>query len=170
MRRMTTVLTIVMTVALVAGVYAQGKPSFAGKWTLDPASVPSVPAAGGARGGRGAGGGFGQEITATQDAKTLTIEYTQGQNPVKAVYNLDGSESKNMMPGRQGGEPTPQTSKAVWEGDKLSITTTLNFGGNSVEIKRVLSLEGGNLAVETTTPAFGGGGQPTTTKLIYKKS
>jgi hypothetical protein len=170
MRRMTTVLTIVMTVALVAGVYAQGKPDFAGKWTLDPASVPSVPAAGGARGGRGAGGGFGQEFTATQDAKTLTIEYTQGQNPVKAVYNLDGSESKNMMPGRQGGEPTPQTSKAVWEGDKLSITTTLNFGGNSVEIKRVLSLEGGNLAVESTTPAFGGGGQPTTTKLIYKKS
>jgi len=174
MKRMTAILIAMATIATAASLAAQAKPNFAGKWTLDPASVPAPPAGGGGGGGRGGGrgggGGFGQEFTATQDAKTLTIEYTQGQNPVKAVYNLDGSESKNMMPGRQGGEPTPQTSKAVWEGDKLNITTTLNFGGNTIEIKRVLSLEGGNLAVETTTPAFGGGGQPSTTKLVYKKS
>jgi hypothetical protein len=34
----------------------------------------------------------------------------------------------------------------------------------------VLSIEGGNLVVETTLAAFGGGGQPSTTKLVYKKS
>ena len=47
MRRMTTVLTIVATAALMAGVSAQGKPSFAGKWTVvaDPNAAP--PAGGG---------------------------------------------------------------------------------------------------------------------------
>ena len=89
---------------------------------------------------------------------------------MKVVYKLDGTDSTNMMPGRQGGEPTPQVSKAVWDGNKLNITTTANFGGNSIEIKRVVSLEGGNLVLETTLPAFGGGGQPTTAKAVYKKS
>jgi hypothetical protein len=169
---MTAAMTIVATMAVVAGLSAQAKPSFAGKWTLDPASVPAAPTGGGGgRGGRGGGmAGWGQEFTAAQDANTLTVEYTQGQSPVKVVYKLDGTDSKNMMPGRQGGEPTEQISKATWDGAKLNITTTINFGGNAIEIKRVVSLDGGNLVLETTLPAFGGGGQPTTTKVIYKKS
>ncbi len=56
---------------------------------------------------------------------------------MKVVYKLDGSESTNMMPGRQGGEPTPQVSKAMWDGAKLNITTTINFNGNAIEIKRI---------------------------------
>lgn len=172
MKRTTAIFVAVTMVATAAGLGAQGKPSFAGKWTLDPASVPEPAGGGGGVRGRGGPGfvGWGQEFTATQDGATLTVEYTQGQNPVKVVYKLDGTDSTNMMPGRQGGEPTPQVSKAVWDGNKLNITTTANFGGNSIEIKRVVSLEGGNLVLETTLPAFGGGGQPTTAKAVYKKS
>jgi hypothetical protein len=170
MRRIAIALTIVAAAGLAVGVMAQGKQSFAGKWTLVP--DPNAPAGGGGgRGGRGMGGGWGQEFTATQDANTLTIDYTAGgQNPspVKVTYKLDGSESKNAVPGGRGGT-TEQVSKATWDGNKLKIVTTISFQGNAFETTRVLSLEGGNLVIETTSPGFGGGaGQ--TTKATYKKS
>jgi hypothetical protein len=159
----------VVTMALSAGAYAQGKPDFSGKWVMDPASAPAPPPGGGAPGGGGRGGGgagFGQEFTAKQDAATLTITRAQGDQTVTAVYKLDGSESKNTVAGRGGQQE--QVSKATWEGNKLSIVTTLDFGGNTVEQKRVLSLEAGNLVIEQTAPGRGGG-EPTTTKLVYKK-
>src|SRR5262245_35921466 len=99
MRRITT-LVAVAALALTASLAAQA--NFAGKWTMDPASAPD-PAAGGGRGGRG--GMLGQELTISQDAKTLTLQYMGGgQNPapVKLVYMLDGMESKNMVMGRGG--------------------------------------------------------------------
>jgi hypothetical protein len=159
----------VVTVALAASAFAQAKPDFSGKWVMDPASAPAPPAGGGGGGrggGRGGGAGFGQEFEAKQDAANLTITRVQGDQTVVAVYKLDGSESKNMVAGRGGQQE--QVSKAAWEGSKLSITTTLNFGGNAIEQKRLLSLEGGNLVIEQTAPGRDGGA-PTTTKLVYKK-
>jgi hypothetical protein len=152
------------------GVHAQAKPDFSGKWTMDPASAPAPPAGGGGgggRGGRGGGGGpFGQEFAAKQDANTLTITRMQGDQAVVTTFNLDGSESKNTVAGRGG--PQEQVSKATWEGNRLVITTSVNFGGNAVEQRRVLSMDGGNLVIEQTNPGRGGG-EPTTTKLVYKK-
>jgi hypothetical protein len=88
----------------------------------------------------------------------------QGQAPLKLTYKLDGSDSKNMMPGRGGGDPTEQVSKAMWMGDKLVITTTAANG----EQKRTLSLVGGNLTIESVQPGRDGGpGTPTT--VTYKK-
>ena len=163
----------VVMMALAAGAFAQAKPDFSGKWVMDPASAPAPPAGGGGGGGGGRGGGrggggagFGQEFEAKQDAATLTITRVQGDQTVVAVYKLDGSESKNMVAGRGGQQE--QVSKAAWEGSKLAITTTVNFGGNAVEQKRLLSLEGGNLVIEQTAPGRDGGA-PTTTKLVYKK-
>jgi hypothetical protein len=161
----------IVTLALAAGTFAQAKPDFSGKWVMDPASAPAPPAGGGGGGGRGGGrggggAGFGQEFEAKQDAAALTITRMQGDQAVTAVYKLDGSESKNMVAGRGGQQE--QVSKAAWEGNKLAITTTLNFGGNTVEQKRVLSIEGGNLVIEQTNPGREGG-PPTTTKLVYKK-
>jgi len=161
----------VVTVALAASAFAQARPDFSGKWVMDPASAPAPPAGGGGGGGgrgggRGGGAGFGQEFEAKQDAANLTITRVQGDQTVVAVYKLDGSESKNMVAGRGGQQE--QVSKAAWEGSKLSITTTLNFGGNAIEQKRLLSLEGGNLVIEQTAPGRDGGA-PTTTKLVYKK-
>lgn len=153
-----------LVLAGASGVWAQARPDFSGKWVLDPSSAPQAPAGGG-RGG-GANLGFGPEFTAKQDAKTLTIVRMQGDQTVTATYNLDGSESKNMVPGRGGQQE--QVSKATWEGSRLVITTTLSFGGNTVEQRRVLSMEGGNLVIEQTNPGRQGG-PPTTLKLVYKK-
>jgi hypothetical protein len=105
------------------------------------------------------------EVTITQDATMLTIDKMQGgrggaaPTPVKLSYKLDGSESKN--PGRGGME---QTSKAMWEGNKLTISTMADFGNGPVTTKQTLSLEGGNLVVEN----FGADGT-STAKLTYKK-
>ena len=165
------VVAVVLMFCAAVGLSAQAKPDFSGKWVMDPASAPAppagAPAGGGGGGGRGGGrggggGGFGQEFTAVQNAKTLTITRMQGDQTINTVYNLDGSESKNTTQGRGG--PQEQVSKAVWEGAKLVITTTTQFG----EQKQTLSMEGGNLAVERSQPGRDGGA-PTVTKLVYKK-
>ena len=166
MRRVTAAAVAAAFTIATVGVFAQAKPSFAGKWTREApaADAGAAGGGGGGRGGRGGGGGFGQEPTITQDAKTLTIEYTQGQNPLKLTYTIDG-ESKNTMPGRGGGEPQVLTSKTAWVGSTLVITTTLANGG---ERKQVLSLDGGKLVVETTQPGRDGG-PGTPTKVTYTK-
>jgi hypothetical protein len=150
----------------MAGLAAQAKPSFAGKWVMDPASAPAPPAGGGGGGrGGGRGGGLGMELTISQDANTMTIEYMGGgQNPapVKLVYKLDGTESKNTVAGRGG--QMEQVAKASWTGNVLTVATTMAAG----EQKRTFTLEGGNLVVETTTPGREGGA-PTTAKVVYKK-
>ena len=173
MRRLTTVAaTAAFIVSIATSAFAQAKPDFSGKWTLDPASAPApAPAAGGGGGGRGGGrgggGGLGQEFTITQDASTLTITRDQGGQPVALVYKLDGSESKNTVAGRGGQQE--QVSKTMWMANKLMITTKLDFGGNTVEQARTLSLEGGNLVVEQSQPGRDGGA-PQTQKLVYKKN
>ena len=162
MRRISALLSVAAVVLGTAGVYAQAKPDFSGKWVRE--APAGGAAAGGGGGGRGGGGGFGMENTIAQNAKTLTVEYTQGQNPVKLVFNLDGSPSTNKMMGR-GGEATDQVSKATWDGAKINITTTTPNG----EVKRVISMEGANMVIETTAPGREGGA-PTTTKAVYKKA
>ena len=159
MRRLSASVVAMAMLAFAVSVMAQAKPDFSGKWVMDPASAPAAPAGGGGggRGGRGGGAGFGMEFTVTQTPAALTVTRMQGGNEVKAVYNLDGSESKNSAPGR-GGATMEQVSKATWDGAKLVITTTVN----DMEQKRTLSLEGGNLVVEQVTPAG-------PVKIVYKK-
>lgn len=161
MKRLTAFLAVAALVVGSVSAFAQAKPNFAGKWTMDPASAPA-PGGGGRGGGRG---GLGPELTITQDATTVKLDYMGGgrnPGPVSLTYNLDGSDSTNMMNGNE------QVSKAAWDGDKLVITTTVSFGGNSLEQKRMLSLEGGDLVVESENPGRGGGA-PTTTRAVYKK-
>ena len=157
MRRVTAAVSAAAFVIATAGVFAQAKPDFAGKWTREAPAAGAGEARGGGGGrGGGRGGGFGQEPTITQSGNTLTIEYTQGQNPVKLTYTI-GGESKNTMAGRGGAQEL--TSKTAWEGNTLVITTALPNVG---ERKQVLSMEGGKLVVETTQPGRDGGpGTPT---------
>jgi hypothetical protein len=159
----TAVLCAAALVIATVGLPAQTHPSFAGKWVLDASSAPQ--GGGGGRGG-GRGGALGQELTITQDASMLTLEYVGGGRnpaPVKLSYKLDGTESTNMVMAR-GGEQE-QVAKAVWEGSTLVITTTTGFG----EQKRVFSLEDGSLAVETTQPGRDGG-PGMAAKVTYTKA
>ena len=156
----------IAAVAFVASnAFAQAKTSFAGTWNMvvDPAQQQAAGAPGGGRGGRG---GFGPTFTVTQDEKTLTIARTMGENTVSSVYNLDGSDSKNMMQGRGGA--MEQISNAKWEGTNLVIITKVVRGEQTIEQKRTLSLGAdGVLTIETTQP--GQDGNPMSTKVQYKK-
>jgi hypothetical protein len=144
-------------VIATASVFAQAKPSFAGKWVLVP---PADAPAGGGRGGGGRGG-FGQEMTIEQTDKTLTITRTMRGESVPTVYNI-GGDTKVMMGGR-GGEGTEVVVKTAWVGSDLVMTSTMANG----ERKQVLSLKDGNLVVTTTQPGREGG--PQTTTATYKK-
>ena len=153
MRRVTAILSVAAVVLMAAGLVAQAKPSFAGEWKMvaDPAAQ----------------GEPGIDLTITQSATAMTVEYRAGGQapaPVKLTYKLDGSVSKNMMAGRGGGAPTEQVSKAMWAGNNIVVTTTTGAG----EEKRTFSMEGGYLVVETSAPARNGGA-PNVTKVTYKR-
>ncbi len=172
MKRFTAFVTAAVLVLGTASAFAQAKPNFAGKWVAEAAAAPApAPGGGGPAGagmgrGGGRGGGLGAELTITQDATTLKLDYVGGgrnPGPVSLTYKLDGSESKNA--GMGGME---QVAKAAWEGEKLVVTTALMMGGNAVEQKRTFSLEGGNLVVETVQPGREGG-PGTPVRMVYKK-
>lgn len=161
MRRNALLLGALSLVFAATVAQAQDKPNFAGTWTA--VQDPNAPT-----GGRGGGGGsLGQGATITQDAKTLTVTRTTQNGEIKLVYNLDGSESKNMMMGRGG--QTEQVSKATWEGNTLVITTNYTMGENAVTRTEKLSLDASGQLVAAVTAPGRGGGEPTTTTRTYKK-
>ena len=138
MRRVTATLSVAAIVLVAAGAGAQTKPSFAGEWK----KVAE---------GRGQGEP-GMDLVITHDASSMTVEDRRGAPvPVKLTYKLDGSPSKNVMPGDEGGAATEQVSKATWAGTTLVVTTTTAAG----EEKRTFSMEGGNLVVQTSATARG---------------
>jgi len=159
MKRFMSIVGIAALVIAGATLSAQSKTSFAGKWTMVPDSVAAA-------GATGRGGGLGQEFTAAQDEKTLTVTTNNPQfGELKSVYNLDGSESKNPI--NFGGQTVDRVSKVKWDGAKLVITTSINFSGNVGETTQSWILDGtGNLVVETSSNLTG---TPTTSKATYKK-
>ena len=170
--------TVVAT--CLAAVSAQSKPDFSGRWTTDPDPAGAAPAPGSGRaGGRGdMGSGWGSTITITQDAAKLIVEYAffgrgDMQPPLKFVYALDGSETRNsVMMGR--GIQT-YSSMTSWQGGQLVITTIYPFAdpesGRSMttEVKQVLSLESPTSLVVETTRAATLGGPANTTRTVYRK-
>ncbi len=127
---------VMLVLVVVAVAFAQGKPNFSGKWT------PEQAAAGG--GGRGMAG----PMTVTQTDKTLTIERTMGENTMKTVYNLDGTETKNEV--SRGGQTMTQTLSAKWDGNKLLLTTKSEGPNGPQERTQTWSLSPeGKLQVES---------------------
>jgi len=162
MRLMVAFIGILTTGLLAADVSAQDPPSFAGTWTqiVD----PDAPAAA----GPGAEMfGLGASATITQDDASLTIQRSTQFGQTTSVYNLDGSSRTNTVTIQDFS--IPLASVTAWDAGKLNIQTTIDFQGTMVETSLSLSLDAdGNLAAESTTPGFQGGG-PTTTRTSYKK-
>lgn len=164
MRRVATMLGTAAIVMMAASVYAQA-PDFSGTWTVDaektaamaPAGAPA--GGGGGRGGGGGGGRGGGPAVFKQDAKTLTITRTMGENQIVTTYNLDGSPSKNA--GRGQGGATEVTSTAKWDGAKLVVTSD---NGQTI----TYSMDGAWLVQSTTRPGRDGG-PAITTATYYKK-
>jgi hypothetical protein len=194
MRRLAKLLSVSVVTIFAITVTAQTRPDFSGQWTREPDPIATAtgrnpqagtqPLGGGDRVSGGAarigdmGSGWGSNITVTQDPSRLTVEFmffARGdmQPPLKFVYALDGSESKNSV--MMGRGIQVQTSKATWEGDKLVITTEHTFAhpetGQPVtsELKQTLSLESPNRLVVEATRSGVLGGPPSSTRTIYKK-
>ena len=187
MKRNSAVLTIATIVLSAVCAAAQTRPDFSGRWTSEPEPTAPAPGGGGQRGTGGRSGerpgdlgsGWGSNITTTQDAGRLTVEYmffARGdmQPPLKFVYALDGTETKNSV--MMGRGIQVQTSRTSWEGDKLVITTTHSFNNPSndqpvkVEVKQTLALTSPTTLVVETTRSGVLGGPPSTTRTAYQKN
>ena len=142
--------------------FAKAKPDFSGPWTPDQAAAPAGGGGGGQAGGGGRGMGAGP-MTIKQDATTLTITRTMGENQIVSTYKLDGTESENKQMGRGGEVVTKSTAK--WDGSKLVITTQRpGQDGAMMSQAQTYSLEGGNLVIEST------GREGAVQKRVFKKT
>jgi hypothetical protein len=153
-------------------------PDFSGRWAIAASAAGPGARPGGA--GRGdMGSGWGSPITVTQDATRLTIEYAffargDMQPPLKFVYALDGSETRNaVMLGR--GTQT-QVSRTAWEDAKLVITTIHTLAdpatGKPVTetVTQTLTLDTPSTLVVETVRAGVLGAAATSTKVTYQKN
>lgn len=151
MKRARALLSVAALVMFLANVVAQVPPNFAGKWTRigDPNSFS----------------GLGPEVTIAQDAETLTVTRTGQASEIKTVYRLDGSDSKNVTPGRN--TSIELVSNVKWDAGKLVITTKSNFNGNTRESSQTWSIDSARNLVIDQTHGEVLIGSPTVTK--YKK-
>ncbi len=159
MRRLVALCFALASVA--APLAAQGAhPSFAGKWTYDPASTPANPMAPTA-----------MVLTVVQNDKTLNVESnstsTMGEQKTTQLINLDGSPTTNPI--SAGGTDIEFTSTAMWDGAALVMTTKGEVQGQQVQLLDRWSLdpEGKTL---TMARVMNVAGQSMDIKLVFKKS
>ena len=116
------------------------------------------------------GSGWGPPLTITQDGKQLVVEQAlfsryDLQPPVKTVYALDGSESRNAV--MTGHATQMRVSRARWDGAALVITTTYpaidpaTGKPFTTEVTQRLTLESPGVLVIEATRAGALGGKPT---------
>ena len=114
----------------------QQRPNFSGRWVI---VQPEK--------------GAGQEQVIKHDETTLSKTPTSGRGGPPANYQLDGVERRSVLPMR--GEQIVITSKAIWEGNKLVISSTESYPtGQKLSIREVWSLdEQGRLVIEMSEAA-----------------
>ena len=164
-RNVAILIALSLTVSLSA--VAQQRPNFSGEWArVDQADRASVAPAGDAAFQSGSmGSSWGSPMTIRQDSSRIVIEYPffsayDLQPPVRFVYALDGSESRNSV--MIGHATSPQRSRVVWRDSMLVITTTyptpeLGTGSTTADVRQTLTLESPTtLLVETTRPGVPG--------------
>ena len=141
--------SVVLLLAFVA-TRAQEKPNFTGQWVL----VSPAEAA-------------GQEQTVTHDAATLTTGHASTGDGHRAVYKLDGTESRNVVVSH--GSDIVTLSKASWTGNQLTMTSDTTYpDGRKRQAKQVWSLDGeGRLVIDFTESWLGEA--PKTMRLVYRR-
>jgi hypothetical protein len=109
------------------------------------------------------------QIVVAKDATLLTVTTTGQMGEFKTTYKLDGTAGSSPLDFQ--GNMIDRTTKMTWEGNKLTLTSSSDMGGQAFEVKSVVSPgPDGTLVLETTFPDFQGGGAPITTKATYKKA
>jgi hypothetical protein len=185
MRRSTFVLATFAAGILTTGAAVQDRPDFSGVWTSTARSAGFTP-----RGGRAAaslGSGWGESFVITQDADTLLLERTfftraDLQPAMRFRFALDGSETRNAV--LMGRGIQVQVSTAVWEGDKLVITTVFTEP-HAVEGQPITSKVTQNLSLQPPSPGRSAwppslvvetirhsvlGGPSSTTRTVYTRN
>ena len=112
------ILSVTLAIGLMAGVFAQDKPNFAGKWKAA-ASFNSW--------------------TITVEGNKMTVTMTVAGNSDSRVYLLDGTPLTTTVEGPNG--PMENVSTSVWEGDVLVTTIKMGSGATMVE-KRWMDPDG----------------------------
>lgn len=142
---------LIVVVALVgSAACAKPVPNFAGAWDFD-VEATKASAAEAKMDGLAL---FMEHFTTDQNAKTFSMKVELGQMIVTAVYNLDGSVSKNMSPsGTSGQPPIEVVSNAKWEGKTLVVTSTSSSpsANGPIEVKSTRKLwldDKGRLVIE----------------------
>jgi hypothetical protein len=124
------------------------------------------------------GSGWGSNITVTQDATTLTVEYVffaRGdlQPPLRFIYPLDGSARTNKV--MMGWGIQEQQSRSAWRGDTLVITTRHTFPNpetgqpTPIDVRHALSLASPDSLVVEVTRGGVLDGPASTTRSVYRK-
>ena len=166
-------------VATIAAASAQS-PDFSGTWVAEAPPSPPPPAGTPPPPPRGnMGSGWGSTITITHVGNQLVIEQPifsryDLQPPLKFVYRLDGSESRNTV--MAGHETQTRVSRAAWAGQTVSIVTIYpgidpdSGKPFSTEVTQHLSLAApGQLVIETLRRGVLGG-RDIATRTVYTRA
>jgi len=145
------VLVAAVAAALVmpTGLAARQKPNFSGRWLI--VSPPE---------------GAGREQVVKQDDKALSVG-SGVPGGRQTTYQLDGAEHKTSMSLR--GEAINIVSKAVWDGNKLVLTSDAAYpNGMKTKSTEIWSIDDqGRLVVDFSETAEGE--KPRAFKVIYTK-
>lgn len=156
MKRILSIVSIVPAAVILASLAAaaQDKPDFTGTWKLSgEAPTPFTPT----------------QIVITKDATLLTVTTTGEMGEFRTNYKLDGTPGPSPMEFQ--GNRIDRTTRATWNESRLTLSSTSDMNGQTLEFKSVLSRGAdGTMIIETTVPDFQGGGAPITTKATYKKA
>ena len=134
-----------------AGMAAQDRPNFSGRWVLD---KPVADA------------GVAVEFVVRQDAQTFTVGHDDNRHAIS--YRLHGSD--HPITSHVGSvHDVKSIGKATWEGDKLVVERTDNYqSGLTRTLKQVWSLDAsGLLTVESSNVTSAG--ESTNTRNVYAR-
>ena len=160
MKRLMIVLSVALALGAQAVALAQARPDFSGTWRLNvgksgpnvAGNTPNIP--------------FPSQIVVKQTPTDISVESTSvRQQPVSAVYKLDGSKVTVKAP-----EGISETGEAKLDGGNLSINSRRSFSSPAgevvVEFKEVWSLTGNVLTIQKTRIQSG---DSSTEKAVYDK-
>ena len=138
------ILPVALAIAFVAGVSAQDKPNFAGKWKADNSYTV---------------------WTITVAGSTMTVTNTIAGNSESTVYRLDGTPSTKRVEGPNG--PVENVYTSTWEGHVLVTTIKTGFGSTLLE-KRWIDPDG-TMRIQNSLTVPGKPSPPPGPGLVLKR-
>ncbi len=158
--------------AAVSGLSARQPTDFSGNWTAEAPATSTPP-----RGDMGSG--WGTPLTISQTATELTVLHAffsryDLQPPLRFVYTLDGSESRNTT--MAGHAAQTRVSRARWEGQVLMMVTTypgIDPGTGkpfTTTVTQRISLASPTELVIETVRSGVLGGRETKSRTVYRKA